>query len=237
MSSTVNIPSGSNLYSGYGTTSSNSVNSAIKATRAPTSTDLKGPQGNFPIGQRWIDTSANGTYTLTSVSASNGVLSATWVTDGGGSGALSQLTGSTGTATPTSGSIQIAGTANQVTTEASGSTVTLSTPSTFVAPGTITATLGAITATNGNLVLGTAGNKLSIATGANASMGTATMSGVTVTVNTTAVTVSSLIFLSFSSNPAVSATLYSTNRVAGTSFDIITSDATGTPTVNWWIVN
>jgi len=66
---------------------------------------------------------------------------------------------------------------------------------------TITATLGAITATNGNLVLGTAGNKIvssSVATtttaGAN-SFGSVTLSGGTATVSTTAVTASSLVVL------------------------------------------
>jgi hypothetical protein len=66
---------------------------------------------------------------------------------------------------------------------------------------TITATLGAITATNGNLVLGTAGNKIlstSVGTtttaGAN-SFGSVTLVGGTATVATTAVTASSLIVL------------------------------------------
>jgi hypothetical protein len=63
----------------------------------------------------------------------------------------------------------------------------------------ITATLGAITATNGNLVLGTAGNKIlstSVATtttaGAN-SFGSVVLASGTATVDTTAVTASSLI--------------------------------------------
>lgn len=52
----------------------------------------------------------------------------------------------------------ITGTANQITASASVGAVTLSTPATFIAPGsiaattTVTATLGAITATSGNLI-------------------------------------------------------------------------------------
>lgn len=71
----------------------------------------------------------------------------------------------------------------------------------LTATTTLTATLGAITATNGNFVRGTAGNKdvySSVATngtaGAN-SAGTATLVGGTITINTTAVTASSIIRL------------------------------------------
>lgn len=118
------LPVGANLYGTSGATPSNSLNSAIRATRAPASTDTRGPQGNLTVGQRWIDTSANATYTLTSFSASNGIVSATWITDGGGSGALATLSGDTGTATPSGGNIQIAGGAG-ITTSASGAVVTV----------------------------------------------------------------------------------------------------------------
>lgn len=72
--------------------------------------------------------------------------------------AVSFATGS-GTATPASGVITIAGTTNQITTTGSGSTVTIAVPSspsfggtTTVATG-LTATTGAITATSGNVVI------------------------------------------------------------------------------------
>jgi hypothetical protein len=147
---------------------------------------------------------------------------------------------------PTGGNITIAGTANQVTVGSSGSTVTLSLPAAITAPGsltattTLTATLGDITATNGNLVLSTAGNKLSIATGADASVGTsAAMVAGTVTVNTTAVTASSLIFLTVNTPGGTQGTLSAPTAsiVAGTSFVINSSSNTDTSTVNWWIVN
>lgn len=106
--------------------------------------------------------------------------------------------------------------------------------------GGLTATAGNITATNGNLVLGTAGNKLSIATGANASIGTsAAMVAGTVTVATTAVTASSRIFLTVNTPGGTQGVLSAPTAsiVAGTSFVINSSNAADTSTVNWWIVN
>lgn len=91
----------------------------------------------------------------------------------------------------------------------------------------------------GNVALLAAGNKLKIATGANASMGTATLVGGTVTVNTTAVATGSTIFLTcntpggtqgFLSAPAASIT-------NATSFVINSSSGTDTSTVNWLIIN
>lgn len=91
----------------------------------------------------------------------------------------------------------------------------------------------------GNIALLTAGNKIKIASGADASVGTATLSSGTITVNTTAVTASSLIFVTcntpggtqgFLSVPTASIT-------AGTSFVINSSSGTDTSTVNWWIIN
>lgn len=79
--------------------------------------------------------------------------------------------------------------------------LTLTQAGALTASTTITATLGDITATNGNIVRGTAGNKdvySSVATdgtaGAN-SAGTATLVGGTITINTTAVTANSIIRL------------------------------------------
>lgn len=126
------------------------------------------------------------------------------------------------------------------TTPAAGDFTTLDSTGAITAGTTLTATLGDITATNGDLVLGTAGNKVSIATGADASVGTsAAMTAGAITVATTAVTASSIIFVSHNTlagTPgAVSAPTGSI--VAGTSFDIVSSSNTDTSTVNWWIVN
>lgn len=99
---------------------------------------------------------------------------------------------------------------------------------------------------NGSLSLATAGNKINIATGANASVGTATLSSGTVTVNTTAVTASSVIFLQLNTPSGTLAIAYAVpvgSIVAATSFVINAVDAAGAvlitdnSTVNWWIVN
>ena len=107
--------------------------------------------------------------------------------------------------------LAVNGTANQITSTTSSGVATISLPSAITTPGSlsttttltggtgITATTGNITATNGNIVRGTAGNKdvySSVASttsaGAN-SAGTVTLVGGTATVNTTAVTASSII--------------------------------------------
>ncbi len=121
--------------------------------------------------------------------------------------------------------------------------------------GGITATVGNITATDGNIVRGTAGNKdvySSVATngtaGAN-SAGTATLSGGTITINTTAVTASSIIRLYRQGVGATGAAalgiLSTANIVGATSFDIravqpadaTALQATDVSVVAWEIVN
>lgn len=125
----------------------------------------------------------------------------------------------------------------------------------LTASTTLTATLGAITATNGNLVLGTAGNKIvssSVATtttaGAN-SFGTVTLSSGTATISTTAVTASSIIMLTRQSPGATGAAALGMISVgtisAGVSFVInalTTADATAVATtdvssIGWMIIN
>ena len=134
----------------------------------------------------------------------------------------------------------VLGTASEITaTTASGGVVTLSIPAGFVAPGSITAASGAITATNGNLVLGTAGNKIistsvgtTTAAGANSIGSVALVSG-TATVATTAITATSLVFLtreSVAGSTALGQISLGT-VVAGTSFVIYaaTQASPGTP--------
>jgi len=110
---------------------------------------------------------------------------------------------------------------------------------------TLTATLGAITATNGNLVLGTAGNKIlstsvgtTIAAGAN-SFGTVPLVGGTIVVSTTSVTANSIILLTAQNLGTVVApsALTVSARSAGVSFTILASQATDTSTIGWEIIN
>lgn len=91
----------------------------------------------------------------------------------------------------------------------------------------------------GNVALLTAGNKLKIATGANASMGTATLVGGTVTVNTTAVSANSIIFTTCNTPGGTQGFLSApvANIIAGTSFVINSSSGTDTSTVNWLVIN
>jgi len=103
---------------------------------------------------------------------------------------------------------------------------------------TLTATLGAITATNGNLVLGTAGNKISITTGANASLGTtAAMGGTpgTVTVTSTAVTTSSIIIFSRNTTGGTPGNVSISAQTNG-SFTLL-STGNETSTFNYLIIN
>lgn len=88
----------------------------------------------------------------------------------------------------------------------------------------------------GNLSLGTAGNKINIATGSNASVGTATLVSGTVTVSTTAVTANSIIIVTSQSGSTVASYRISA-RTAGTSFVITSSSAGDTNSVGWFIIN
>lgn len=98
----------------------------------------------------------------------------------------------------------------------------------------------------GNLSLNTAGNKIKIATGTNASIGTATLSAGTVTVSTTAVTSSSQIIVCYntpSGTLASGLSAPSASIVNGTSFVINSLTTAGlvntfnTSTVRYWIIN
>lgn len=146
------------------------------------------------IGDLYVNSTTKNIYSL--VSKASGV--ATWALLGGPTGQVSTETGDTGTATPSSGNIKHAGTANQITTAASGATVTYSLPAAITAPGSLTtttsltATLGDITATNGNFVSSAAGKgvsfNVSTASGAspqtcNARVGSVTFSGVSIATN------------------------------------------------------
>jgi hypothetical protein len=178
-----------------------------------------------PVGYFYYDTTNQSLYGSGGVVNNLGV----WIALGGSSVAISN----------------VLGTANQITSTVVGGVATLSLPAVITAPGsvsattTLTATLGAITATNGNLVLGTAGNKLSIAAGANASIGTAQLVAGTVTVSTTAVTTNSKIFVTVGALGTVVApqAMHVDAIVNATSFDITSADGTDTSFVNWLIIN
>jgi hypothetical protein len=90
----------------------------------------------------------------------------------------------------------------------------------------------------GNLNLNTAGNKLKIATGTNASVGVSSaMTAGTITISTTAVTSSSRIFLTHATLGGTQGILSVGTIVNGTSFVINSSSILDTGTVNWFIIN
>ena len=208
--------------------------------RAPTSSDI-----NYPVGKWWLWV-GNSLYYL--LSQSSGVTGTTsnWV----------EVVNSSGDV------LSVVGTANQITVTTSSGTATISLPSAITTPGSLTtttsltATLGAITATNGNLVLGTAGNKLvstSVAStttaGAN-SFGTVALVAGTATVSTTAVTASSIIMLtrlvaSGTSGTGAIGMLSVGTITAGSSFvinalttsDLATVVTNDISTIGWMIIN
>lgn len=96
--------------------------------------------------------------------------------------------------------------------------------------------------TNGNLTLGTAGNKLFITEGTNASVGSTTLVSGTVTVTTSACTSSSRVFVQLTTAGGTLGAHYKV--VAGSGSFVLTSVSTANATVttdtsslNWWILN
>jgi len=89
---------------------------------------------------------------------------------------------------------------------------------------------------SGNLNISAAGNKIKIATGSNASIGTGILSSGTVTISTTAVTSSSLIFIQYTSCSNCGSTYIGT-ITNGTSFVVNSTNASDASTFNWWIIN
>lgn len=88
--------------------------------------------------------------------------------------------------------------------------------------------------------------KLNVATGSNKSIGTATLSSGTITVNTTSVSASSIIIVTYNTPSGTLASGLSApaaSRIAGTSFVINSLTTAGVvntldnSTVNWWIIN
>lgn len=202
------------------------------AERAPTGSDTA-----FLPGQLWLDKAHDVSYQYSGT---------TWIALGSGTtGAITTITGDSGGAKgPSAGNFSLLGTANQITVTGGANKETFSIPAAFTAPGsitattTITATLGAITATNGNLVLGTAGNKIIIPTGADASVGTSSaMSGTpgAVTVATTACSATAKVFYSRKTTGGTPGQVSITAQ-DGTGFTL-TSTANETSTFNWWIIN
>lgn len=131
------------------------------ASAAPTTSDTGSP--TFPVGKVWIDQIGNAAYTLTSLSTIGGVIAATWVTTGGGAGAVATLTGNAGAAAPVAGNINIVGTGT-LSFAGAGSTLTGSiTPGTTLLSTLTGSSGGAISPTAGNITLAAGTGMLSTA--------------------------------------------------------------------------
>ena len=147
---------------------------AVRSPRNPTTTDLVNPGGSpYNIGDLWQNTLTSSIYEFIGGAS-------VWGLNSTSSGLVDTLSGDTGTANPSGGNIQLAGTANQITTAASGSTITLSLPAAITLPGSLVVTttltvngsgtysIGTSnTATTLNLANGTGGNTISINNGVN----------------------------------------------------------------------
>lgn len=219
----------------------------INAMRAPSTQDL------YPAGTQWMDGSVspkviyqttgggvwiadatiNPTFTTLTVTGQStlGATTIVGTTLINASGAAATTIGTGGT-----GAVNIGNATGNTAVTGALSTTTILTAGTG-----ITATTGNITATNGDLVLGTTGNKIQIpaATAASDSVGTATLNGSgTVVVSTTAVTTNSLIFVTINTPTAPGIlSVPSASIVDGVSFVINSDSGTDASTVNYWIIN
>lgn len=101
----------------------------------------------------------------------------------------------------------------------------------------VTATTGNVTASNGNVVMSTAGKGIVLKSGSNARIGTGTLSGGTLTVANTSVTANTRVFLCDTTSGALtnvgSLTVVTT---AGTGFVVSSTNVLDTSTFNWMLV-
>ena len=98
---------------------------------------------------------------------------------------------------------------------------------------------------SGNLYLDAPGNKIKIATGTNASIGTATLVNGTVTINTTAVKTGSLVWVQYHGVVSTACSVLAVSTITDTTSFVInaitggsnTINTTDTNTVKWWVIN
>ena len=102
--------------------------------------------------------------------------------------------------------------------------------------GNVTVTSGDVSLTNGNLLLKAVGNGIQIKEGSNARMGTsAAMVAGFINVVNTSITANTVIFLSLATAGGTTGAL-SFVPTAGVGFDINSSSATDTSTVNYLLI-
>ena len=133
---------------GVGTASSAQFpSSPVVQNKDPASSDIQGQFGQYPVGQQWINSSTGAVFSLTGFSASNGIISATWVALASSATQVATLTGNTGGAvSPTAGNINVVGSgAISVAGNPGTSTLTISSSAGGIAysdvSGTVTASV------------------------------------------------------------------------------------------------
>lgn len=90
---------------------------------------------------------------------------------------------------------------------------------------------------DGDFAFTNIGKTLSVKTGSNAKAGTATLSGGTITINTTAITTNSIIYIGAPRGTLTNLGMYKeTARTAGTSFTIGSVNILDSSTFDWWLV-
>lgn len=196
----------------------------IPARRDPSTSDT-----GYIIGQVWINKLAGTAWAL--VSNSGGV--ATWLSIGG------TLTPTVANITATNfitAAVATGTTLNSNIWSGTGTNAAINLVMTPKGTGNVTVTSGAVSLTNGNLLLNTAGNGIQIKEGANARMGTsAAMIAGFINVPNTSVTANTVIFLTANTLGGAPGSLSSVPHI-GASFDIQSSSATDTSTVNYLLI-
>jgi hypothetical protein len=201
----------------------------VIASRAPGVNDY-----GFFLGTVWLY-EGNSAYILGSTVISPTTKSASWLELSAGASTVSSVTG----------------TANQITASPTTGAVVLTIPSTFTAPGSITATAGNITATSGNFVSTSAGDGLKLnsptASGAasgpvvvNGRSGSAIFTGVsiaagaslTLTITNSAITASTtqVIYSLQGATAGAALTIVSVTNSSGSSAVVVTNGTGATTT-------
>jgi len=229
--------------SAYGLTQAliNIPQAPIVANRAPTTAD------KAQIGTTWVNLPADDYYVLTSIV--NNL--ANWQLLAAGTGALDQLTSNSGVAIAAGGNVNVVGGgATNITTSATGSTLTvavISSPSfggTVTAATGFTATTGNITASTGNFVATLGGINVAttgvFGTGVTATTGNITaatgniiatsgalQANTTVTAGTNLIGTLGLTISAFTAGAIVSSNAGVFSSIAGTAGQVLTSNGAG----------
>lgn len=160
---------------GYGVT--RVLNLPILSPRDPVDNiDIVSPEGNpYDIMQAWRNTITGNVFQYTG----NG----NWMLSSSNVGPIDSLTADSGGAiTPSAGNIDLLGTANQIATTGTPSTITFSLPTAITAPGSLTTTTflaAGTTVTGGTGVTATTGNI--VATAGQVNAGTSMTAGTDIT--------------------------------------------------------